>query len=92
MSVLEDILDLENDISIASKNINDEGINLIITKLKNFLKSQGLEEVQTDSYDEDVHEVISVMETGDQGIIDVISKGWTLNGKIVKYPKVIISK
>jgi len=92
MNLLNQILDLENDISIASRNINDEGINIIINKLRNFLKSQGLEEVQTTSYDEDIHEVISVVELGEQKIIDVISKGWYLNGKIVKYPKIIISK
>ncbi len=57
VSMVTPILDLDNDISIAIKNIKDEsakeGVQLIANKLENFLKSQGIESIQTETYDED---------------------------------------
>jgi molecular chaperone GrpE len=92
VKMLTSILDMDNDISIALKNTEDEGVKLIANKLTNFLKSNGIEEIQTESYDEDLHEVISVMEIGESKIIDVISKGYTLNGNAFRYPKIILGK
>lgn len=93
---MEVILDLDNDLSIALKSIKDEellnGINLIIKKVKDTLKHKGIEEIQVDKYDENIHEVISVIENGENRIGEVISKGYYLNGKIIRYPKVILFK
>lgn len=93
---LDSILDLDNDIHYAVKIIKDqktlESIKVITNKLSTFLKSQGIEEIQTDSYDEDLHEVVSVVENGKDGIVDVVSKGYKLEGSVIKYPKLIISK
>lgn len=96
VSMVTPILDMDNDISIAIKNIKDEstreGVQLIAQKLENFLKSQGIETIQTETYDEDLHEVISVIPTGKSSIIDVVSKGYTLNGKPFRHPKIVISQ
>ena len=96
LDTLSSVLELDNDLHLAQKVIKDvkslEAIKVITDKLSSFLKSKGFEEVQTETYDEDLHEVISVLETGKEGIVDVVSKGWKLNGQIVKYPKVILSK
>ena len=93
INTISSILDLDNDLSLAKKNIPDsEGLNLIFQKLNNFLKSQGIEEIQTENYDEDLHEVVSVIETGETKIIDVISKGYKIGEKPFRYPKIILSK
>ncbi len=96
VSMVTPILDMDNDISIAIKNIKDEsareGVQLIANKLENFLKSQGIESIQTETYDEDLHEVISVLETGESKVLDVISKGYMLNGKPFRHPKIVLSR
>jgi len=90
---LSTILDLDNDLYIAKKNMPDsEGLNLILNKVQTSLKSQGIEEIQTDEYDSDLHEVISIIETGESKIIDIVSKGYKINGKPFRYPKIILSK
>ena len=92
-SMLSSILDLDSDLAIAMKNNKDnEGLKLIMSKLEKFLNSQGVESIQTENYDVDIHEVISVMEIGEEKIIDVISKGYTINGKPFRYPKIILGK
>lgn len=91
--MVNSILDLDNDLHIAKKSIGEsEGINIILNKVQTFLKYQGIEEVQTQSYDSDLHEVVSMLETGEEKIIDVISKGYSINGKPFRYPKIILSK
>jgi molecular chaperone GrpE len=87
------VLDLDNDLHIARKSIGEsDGINMILNKVNTFLKSQGIEEIQTESYDSDLHEVVSVLETGEEKVIDVVSKGYSINGKPFRYPKIILSK
>ena len=41
---------------------------------------------------ENIHEVISLVETGKNEIVDVVSKGYLLNGAPIRYPKVILGK
>lgn len=92
VTMLSSILDLDSDLSIAVKNeAQSEGMKLIMSKLEKFLNSQGVESIQTEKYDSDVHEVISVVGDGTR-IIDVVGKGYSLNGKAFKFPKVIIGK
>lgn len=89
-SVLTSILDLDNDLSIAYKQINTDkdGIELILSKIEIFLNSQGIKSIQTNTYDPDLHEVISI--TDGVGIIDVVSKGYSIDGKPFRFPKIIL--
>jgi len=93
-SMLSAILDLDSDLSIAMKNNkgDNEGLKLIMSKLEKFLNNQGVESIQTETYDSDLHEVISVLDIGEESIIDVVSKGYTLNGKPFRFPKIILGK
>ncbi len=94
--MLTSILDMDNDLSFAIKSVKSteaqDGLKLISSKLESFLKTQGIEEIQTETYDDELHEVISVMPSEEEKIIDVVSKGYTLNGKPFRYPKIILGK
>lgn len=92
--MLQSILDMDNDLSYAVKSSKEvgSGLKLIITKLDTFLKSQGIEPIQTETYDEELHEVLSIIKSDKSGIVDVVSKGYTLNGKPFRYPKIILSQ
>jgi len=91
--MLTSILDLDSDLSIAVKQSKDpEGIQLIMNKLDKFLSNIGVESIQTDTYDVDLHEVISVLEIGEDKIVDVVSKGYTMNGTPFRFPKIILGK
>ncbi len=91
-NMLNSILDIDSDLAIAKKNIKDEGLDLILSKMENWLKNQGIESIQTESYDTDLHEVISILDIGEKKIIDVISKGYMIGGKPIRYPKIILGK
>lgn len=95
-AMVSSILDMDNDIALAIKNIGDaaarQGVELIAGKIAAFLKGHGIEPIQTQEYDEDLHEVVSVLEVGEQRIIDVVSKGYSMNGKPFRFPKIILGK
>jgi molecular chaperone GrpE len=96
VSMITSILDMDSDISLAIKNIKDdsarEGVELIASKIEKFLKGQGIETIQTEEYDTDLHEVISILPIGEKKIVDVVSKGYTLDGKPFRYPKIILGE
>jgi molecular chaperone GrpE len=91
IDTITSILDLDNDLSIATKNDPSEGLKLIVSKVDNYLKSQGISTIPCDEYDIDTHEVISKISDGED-IIDVASKGYKFNDIIIRYPKVILGK
>ncbi len=75
------------------------GIELINNKLRETLKSKGLEVMSIqagDVFDSDLHEAITQIAAPNEEmkgkIIDVVEKGYTLGDKIIRYPKVVTGK
>lgn len=77
------------------KAIND-GINLIYNKFKTTLNQKGLTEMKSigETFNPDIHEAITnVPAPSDElkgKVVDELEKGYTLNGKIIRFAKVVI--
>ena len=76
-----------------------QGVELISNKLRETLRSKGLEPVGTqngDAFDAEIHEAVTQIPSPSDDmkgkIIDVIEKGYTLGDKIIRYPKVVIGQ
>lgn len=75
-----------------------EGFKLIYNKLNHILKSKGLEAVDVvgEAFDPEIHEAITNIPApteADKGkIIDCVEKGYNLNGKPLRYPKVVVGQ
>lgn len=73
-----------------------EGIILIHNKLNGILKQKGLEEIKAmgEVFDTDYHEAITRIPVPDKKmkdkVLDVTEKGYTLNGKVIRYAKVVV--
>lgn len=92
-NMLSNILDIDNDLSIAMNSVSDEvkdGISIISKKLDVFLNSQNVEVIQTDKYDEDLHDVVGLNSKNNTNIFAVVSKGYKIDGKVVRHPKIIL--
>ena len=91
MNAVDPLLELYDDLYYSLKNSKGDntGIQLVYDKLGRKLASVGINEVQTTEYDMNVHEVISTMGTGKK-ILDVLSKGYSIDGNIYRYPKVVL--
>lgn len=83
---------LESDDSDAAK----EGTELIYNKLMTYLKSKGLAVIEAagKTFDTDMHEAVAqfpVQEEDMKGkVFDVVQTGYTLNGKVIRFAKVVV--
>jgi len=83
---------LESDDSDAAK----EGTELIFSKLMSYLKSKGLAviEAMNQQFDTDLHEAVAQFPVQDEDqkgkVFDVVQTGYTLNGKVIRFAKVVV--
>jgi molecular chaperone GrpE len=77
-------------------NAHNDGINLIYNKLKNILSQQGLElmKVMGEEFNTDFHEALTKIPAPKPElkgkVVDVIQNGYLLNGKVIRYAKVVV--
>lgn len=69
-----------------------EGIEMIVKQFREVLREEGLEPVQCESFDPQLHEVVEIRNGPEGRILDVLSMGYKLNGKLVKPAKVVVGK
>ena len=103
--VLTEILPIVDDLERAEQqmeNMTDveavkKGVELIIDKFIKFLNSQGGKEIDTKDQDFDVnyHEAITMVPSQNDEqkgkVIDCVTKGYTLNDKVIRYAKVVVA-
>lgn len=91
--------DCERAMEILSKSSDEaakEGTTLIYNKLMAYLRTKGLEiiDAKGKKFDTDFHEAVAqfpVPEEDKKGLVfDVVTTGYTLNGKILRFAKVVV--
>ncbi|MDY9917637.1 MAG: nucleotide exchange factor GrpE [Proteiniphilum sp.] len=104
--VLLDIITLVDDFDRALESLHKtedreamlEGMDLIYMKFVAFLKQHGVNEIEAigQPFDADSFEAITTIpapEASQKGIVvDCIQKGYRLNDKIIRFPKVIVGE
>ena len=83
-------------LSDSSDEAAKEGTELIFTKLMAFLKTKGLSviEAKGEKFNVDFHEAVTQFPVADEAqkgmVIDVTQTGYILNGKVLRYAKVVV--
>lgn len=74
------------------------GIELIHNKFINFLGQQGVKEIETNNqiFDADLHEAVTKIPAPSEDmkgkIVDCVQKGYLLEEKVIRYPKVVVGE
>ena len=102
-NVIKDILpvfdDFERALQNMEKNGNEadlQGVTLIFNKLKDSLKKKGLEEIEAmdAEFNTDEHEALTMIPAPEEDkkgkVLDVIQKGYKLNGKVIRFARVVV--
>ena len=102
-SVMKDLLpvldDFERALQNMEKNGNEadlQGVTLIYNKFKSTLQKKGLEEIVAVDCDfnTDEHEALTMIPAPDESkkgkVIDVIQKGYKLNGTVIRFARVVV--
>ena len=105
-SLLISILPVIDDFDRAVQTLNlveedshlKEGVMLIYNKFQDFLKQNGVREIEAKDqpFDTDLHEAITKFPAPSEDmkgkIIDVVQKGYYLNDKVIRHAKVVIGE
>ncbi|MDR1544983.1 MAG: nucleotide exchange factor GrpE [Prevotellaceae bacterium] len=104
--ILIDILPVIDDFERGLKAISEtsdinaakEGIELIYSKFQTFLAQNGVKVIETENqnFDVDFHEAITAIPAPSENlkgkIIDCVSKGYTLNDRVIRFSKVVVGE
>ena len=98
-SIVGELLTIVDDLDRALEHSGEEtefvkGIRGVRTNLMKILESNGLKEIPTEGkFDPNYHEALCAVEGDDDGTIaEVFQKGYMLNGKVLRYSKVKVTK
>ncbi len=87
---------IKSNADITDVKIISDGVNLIYNKFKNTLIQKGLEEMKSigEPFNTDLHEAITNVPAPSENlkgkVIEELDKGYTLNGKVIRFAKVVI--
>lgn len=105
-SLLVSLLPVVDDFDRANQTLDaeeeespvKEGVKLISTKFQDFLKQNGIKEIEAkgQAFDTDMHEAITKTPAPSKElvgkIVDVVQKGYLLNDKVIRFSKVVIGE
>ncbi len=105
-NVLKEMLPLIDDFERAIQSMENsedmealkEGLDLIYNKFVKFLGDHSVKAIEVigEKFDDEIHEAVSLFPTQDEEqkgkIIDCMEKGYTLNDKVIRFPKVIVGE
>ncbi|MCR5014402.1 MAG: nucleotide exchange factor GrpE [Bacteroidales bacterium] len=102
-SVIKDMLPVIDDFERALQNMDQtgneadfQGVQLIYNKLKSTLQKKGLEEIVAidTEFNTDEHEALTMIPAPDESkkgkVLDVIQKGYKLNGTVIRFARVVV--
>lgn len=104
--VLTDIIPLVDDFERALETVQNadnkeaivEGLELIYSKFISFLNQNGVKEMEAigEKFDADKFEAVTTIQVEDKSqkdvVVDCIQKGYKLDEKVLRFPKVIVGK
>lgn len=105
-SVIRNLLPIIDDFdrAIGSMRATDDcsavkaGLELIYVKINDFLKQNGVKEIEAvnEPFNSDIHDAVTGMAVDDDAmkgrIVEVTQKGYTLNEKVIRHPKVVVGE
>ena len=100
--MFQKIIQILDNMYIAEKSIEKKlidnpsikGLLMIRKQMEDFLKSEGVSEIDEKKFNPEVHEIAEEVETSQKSgeVIEIIQKGYKINGKVLRPAKVKINK
>ncbi|TCO10443.1 nucleotide exchange factor GrpE [Natronoflexus pectinivorans] len=104
--IFVDILSVVDDFERAIQHLGSasdldavkDGIDLIYNKFTGYLSRQGVKVIETENqgFDADLHEAVTKIPAPSEEmkgkIVDCVQKGYMLDDKVIRYPKVVVGE
>ncbi len=102
MSIIPVVDDFERALvafaEVEEENPLKQGVTLIYTKFRDFLKQNGVKEIEAkeQDFDTDLHEALTKIPAPTEElkgkVVDVVQKGYMLHDKVIRFAKVVIGE
>ncbi len=93
-SMLNKILPVLDDLNLANQHLSDPGLQIALDKLRQVLKSEGIEEInpQDQVYDESTMSCIGTQPGPENQVLVVHKIGYKLHDEILRPAEVVVGK
>jgi len=93
VSFIENILQPLEHLSMATEQVNDPGLNMVLQQLWLALEQNGLQEISALGKKFDVHTMEVVDKDGEGDVvIKIVKRGYMLNGEVIQHAKVVVGE
>lgn len=93
-SVIDKLLSVLDDLERAEKHLKNKGLSLVLNQFRSVLKSEGVEELKllNQKFDPQTADCAELVKGKKNKTIEIIQKGYTLYGKVLRPAKVKVGK
>lgn len=96
-SLVADLVQPLEHLALASQQINDQGLNMVVGQFWQTLDQHGLQEVNPmgEPFDVETMEAVEIKDEGsedDMVVVSVVKRGYRLNGEVIQHAKVVLGK
>jgi molecular chaperone GrpE len=93
-TLVRSLLPVIDNMETLTKHIADQGLKMILQDFDHVLENEGVEEIETiqKDFSQDTMEAIEIVEGEKNKVIEVISKGYYLKGKLLRPARVKVGK
>lgn len=90
--LIEKLLAIMDDLGRANKQLQDKGLELVIERFRDVLKSEGVEPIEAlgREFDPELMECLETVAGVKNQVVKVALTGYTLNGKVLRPAKVAV--
>lgn len=90
--LIEKLLVIMDDLGRANKQLQDKGLELVIERFRDVLKSEGVEPIEAlgRDFDPELMECLETVAGVKNQVVKVVLTGYTLNGKVLRPAKVAV--
>ena len=88
--LLENLLPILDDLERAGQHLKDQGLSLAISKFKEVLEKENLEEIkaQGEEFNPELMEAVEIVKGPKNRVVEVVNKGYLLNNRVLRIAKV----
>lgn len=96
-SLVSDLLQPIEHLALASQQLNDQGLNMVVTQFWQTLENNGLQEINPvgQPFDVETMEAVEIKGEGSEDeleVLSVVKRGYRLNGEVIQHAKVVVGK
>jgi molecular chaperone GrpE len=91
-SLVEKLLPVLDNLFLAQKHIQDDGLNLSIQKFLDVLSQEGVQRIETEEveFDPNTMECVSVQEGEENKVLEEVRPGYIMNDRVLRPSQVIV--